>query len=341
MAVPVSSGHVKTETDSFVTSLAINLPGSPVAGQLYFIAVMHRGNQDAFNVPAGWELGPWGAGDATHTCMVIYKVATGSEGATQTVSKAGGTGVRWIAQAWKVIGKTFTLADVEFATAVTGTGDNPNPPSLTPSWTADTLFTTVLCHEEDTSAPTVPSGYSAAALDAINAGEGRVITSERSVTNHSGSENPGAWAFTAPGSSDAFMVATMAIRGDSPITPSPVTIPLAIAAPTITVHRLVSPNPVTVPLVIPTPSIITVHLAPDPVAVPLAVAAPTLSHVLTLSPSPVTVPMSVPAPVVVVDRIISPSPVTIPIVTAAPTITVQELTGNIRTWTPAWTSGWV
>ena len=81
------------------------------------------------------------------------------------------------------------------------------------------------------------------------------------------------------------------------LTPDPVTLPLAVAAPTVQLGALtLTPGPVVAPMTVPDPAVAhTLSLTPDPVASPVAAVDPAVQlGALTLTPDPVAVPMVVP-----------------------------------------------
>ena len=114
------------------------------------------------------------------------------------------------------------------------------------------------------------------------------------------------------------------------LTPSPVTVPSALPAPTVSLGAVtVTPTPLTLPTALPAPSLSlgAVTLAPSPVAMPAAIPAPTVSPgAVTLAPSPVTLPTVLPTPSVTTGIQVTPSPVAIPSALPAPTVVLGTVT---------------
>ena len=109
------------------------------------------------------------------------------------------------------------------------------------------------------------------------------------------------------------------------LTPSAVTVPLVIPAPTLALTLTLSPTPVAMPLAVPAPTLLlTKTITPDPVSLPLAIPAPTLAHSLTLTPDPVSITLVIPAPTLVFGRILTPSPVAIALAIPAPTLLLTK-----------------
>ena len=127
-----------------LTNYAVPLPSGIVSGDLLLMLIGNAANAArSTTTPSGWTSLYSVVGPSTlrrGTCY--YKVATGSEGSTQTVSANGSN--RWATIAYRISG--FQGAP-EAPTPATGLSSSPNPPSLTPSWgAAKTLWLAVSYH---------------------------------------------------------------------------------------------------------------------------------------------------------------------------------------------------
>jgi len=111
-------------------------------------------------------------------------------------------------------------------------------------------------------------------------------------------------------------------------TPSPVAVPVDIPAPTALLSTTVTPDPLTVPVAIPEPFLggTDLTVTPDPVAVPVAPVGPTLDFgEITYTPNPVAIPVVTVDPTVSLAYIAQPDPVAVPIVAPAPTLLHGEV----------------
>jgi hypothetical protein len=113
------------------------------------------------------------------------------------------------------------------------------------------------------------------------------------------------------------------------LTPSPVAVPLAVAAPTLARTLALAPSALAIPLalVAPTVALGTLTLTPAALAIPLATAAPTLAFgTSTRAPDPVAVPLALAAPTVALGALaLAPAAVPVPLATAAPTVTLGAI----------------
>lgn len=111
------------------------------------------------------------------------------------------------------------------------------------------------------------------------------------------------------------------------VTPSPVTIPLALPAPTVASTLTLIPDAVAVPFAPVVPTVVAGALTatPDPVAVPFATAAPTVvPGEATIAPDPVAVPFAPVTPSVVSSYLVTPDAVAVPLVIPDPAVTATR-----------------
>jgi hypothetical protein len=114
------------------------------------------------------------------------------------------------------------------------------------------------------------------------------------------------------------------------LTPTPVVLDLAVAAPTMALSLALTPTPVVADLAVPasTVSIIEdVFLTPTPVVLDLAVAAPTIGLSLALAPSPVNVNLGALGATAVPGALtLAPGPVPVDLGVPAPAISLGAVT---------------
>lgn len=114
------------------------------------------------------------------------------------------------------------------------------------------------------------------------------------------------------------------------LTPTPVVLDLALAAPTLSLSLALAPAAVPVDLGVlgATVDLVSdITLTPDPVLLDLAVPAPTLTQVLSLAPAPVALGTAVPASTVGVGALtLSPTPVPLGLAVPVPVLGLGALT---------------
>lgn len=209
MSFPTISGAVSSNsTSARISSLAVTLPSSIVAGNLLFIffACSTTAGTSTMTVPAGWTaLYNQAGGGNLRVCAGIYKVASGSEGSSVTVTWS--RAVTIAAVAFQVTGYTGTPVD---GTLATGSSTAPNPPSLTSGFGAvDTLWLGT-CHVSGGSVPSaVPANYSSVGTSTGNGPNPRSFLGVASRNLNASSEDPGAFTIT----SGQWGANTIAIQG--------------------------------------------------------------------------------------------------------------------------------
>lgn len=177
---------------------SITLPATINAGNTILI-VMGIANGAAITPPAGFtetlDVSPgtgWRLG-------VYKKTADGTEGGT-SVSFSNGSSGQCNYQAYSL---DSTDGTVETATYFTSFGAN-DPPSITPSWSGDSMYLAAIFGSGSGNPSAAPSGYSGYT-------EQETASSDSAIAykTGTGAENPG--AFTA--SSTAWACLTVAIKG--------------------------------------------------------------------------------------------------------------------------------
>lgn len=129
MAFPtVVSTNTSVQTPAG-TSHTVSLPGSIVAGNLLLI-FFATADIPTITTPANWNLlrNKQETAGATSQQSIFYKVATGSEGATVTITT--GTSFRSAHATYQISGYS---GNPEASAGASGISGNPDPDSLTPS----------------------------------------------------------------------------------------------------------------------------------------------------------------------------------------------------------------
>lgn len=196
----VSSSGMQSSGTTSPHSAAIPSPCN--SGNLIVILVAIP-SSTSISTPTGFTQVYEGSVLSGHRFAVFKKISDGTEGGTNASFTGGAT------RSHNAVYVLSSISgDVEISTATSGSG-SPNPPSITPTWTVDTLY---LAFGSDVSGITnpsaAPSGYSGySELEHIS------IDSEVAYKTGSGTEDPG--TFTA-GGSVAWMAATIAIKSATP-----------------------------------------------------------------------------------------------------------------------------
>lgn len=156
---PIVEG-TNTGSEPFGNSHNVPLPSGIQSGDLLLIIATLGSTLGAAttSAPAGWtELySSIGANPLRrHACY--FKTATGSEGATQSLSWSGAscicTSISYRISNWQGV--------PEDAATATGTSNSANPPSVTPSWgVAKTLWIVAIGAAGSAATATAPSNYS-------------------------------------------------------------------------------------------------------------------------------------------------------------------------------------
>lgn len=183
---------------------AINLPASISSGDLLIIVLAAYATAGAVSIttPSGWSVlfSVVGSGNLRRVAG-FYKVASGSEGATVSITFS--RNVSCAANSYRITGYTGTP---EAGTATTGSSTAPNPPSLSPSWgSGDILWLAVFGNVSPGGTITSPTNYSSG----FSVDEGKILIASAQRNLTASSEDPG--AFTT--SSANWAANTIAIQG--------------------------------------------------------------------------------------------------------------------------------
>jgi hypothetical protein len=200
---PTITGSIASASNSIASSRDFSLPSSIAAGELLLLCCA---SANPLNTPSGWSVL---AATSNNRCAVFQKTATGSEGATVTVSNASGTNTA-AAVSYRISG----WSDVEAATADSGVSleANPNPPSLTPSWgAAKTLWLTPMgCNRLSSfSISAYPSGYGDTLTEIGSSGLSHVRIGSASLASETASQDPGTYTVS---SNAVWGAVTVAVR---------------------------------------------------------------------------------------------------------------------------------
>ena len=195
-----------TSTDaSGDANIVVNLPASIASGDLLVIFVRSvAGAGHNLTTPSGWtQLFHVGGGTAA-VFAAYYKVASGSEGSTVTVT-ADQNIINSAHNSYRI---TVYNGTPEAATA-TGSSTTPDPPSLSPSWGADDTkwIAATGCGNAtaDLGAPTNYGGLLEALDSVFECG-----SANRDL--NAASEDPGTFSNAT---NTSWVAATVAIRGAS------------------------------------------------------------------------------------------------------------------------------
>ena len=135
MAFPQVEGTATSVEASATTSHTVSLPASIVSGEVLVVWFSVEHSSDS---TVAWP-GGWTELDETFNVefegAVAYRIATGSEGSTITVTTGQSQKSGHIA--YRISGNTSNAPEIDVSNAFA----NPDPPSNTPSWGAkDTLW---------------------------------------------------------------------------------------------------------------------------------------------------------------------------------------------------------
>lgn len=190
------------------TSHTVDLPSGIESGDL-LLMLFGAQAEVVITWPGGWtELDQHQNGDVTEGAGgAAYRVATGSEGSTATVTTNAITDSAH---------HTFRITDYtgvpEISTVAYGTSSSPNPSSLTPSWgTSLTLWFTFFGgdHASPASVSSYPSSYGDGQATLSRDGYAWIASARRELA--SSSENPG--SFTLSAVADGWHVWTISVQG--------------------------------------------------------------------------------------------------------------------------------
>lgn len=191
MAFPTIAATNTSVNSPATTSHTVNLPASISANDL-LIVVFGVANMPTITTPSGWTLlrnvveRP-GISE-THQFSIFYKVASGSEGATLTITT--GTSNRSAHVSYRITTATYTGSPEASTGTSAGTGD-ANPDSLTPSGGAKDYLWLAVGGLRSQTFSGVPTSYSTL-VTAATSSQIAVGTGNRQL--NATSEDPGTFS---------------------------------------------------------------------------------------------------------------------------------------------------
>lgn len=206
MASPVDAARATTNITSSAGTHVINLPGSIAAGDLLVMYLRSASTLVLTTPPTDWvKLIDADNSDASDdTTWILYKWATGSEGATVSVVYDAGS-ARGCAICWRITGaENPSTQPPETSTVAVGTttANTANPTTVTPTGgSKDYLFLAVASQDGEAGAYTAsPTNYST--ISAANSGTFQGTTTNVQMGGGSrqltaASEDPGAFTHAA------------------------------------------------------------------------------------------------------------------------------------------------
>ena len=140
------------------TSHAVLLPSGIQNGDLLVILMATVTTSPGTTSATGWTFFAADANGTASFLQIGYKHATGTEGASVTVTTTGSMRGAWLS--YRISSPDQGVAPAR-ATAATGSSTNTAPPSLTSGWGAwDTLWLAVCSHASATVPSAAPAGFS-------------------------------------------------------------------------------------------------------------------------------------------------------------------------------------
>lgn len=193
MAFPIVAS-TNTSNQTAGTTHTVNLPASISAGNLLIVFFVNE-DDTTVTTPAGWSLlkAMLETGAATNKMSIFYKVASGSEGATLSVTTSSSRVSSHIS--YRITGYANTP---QVSTGATSTTGNPDPDSLTPSGGAKDYLWIAACSTRFGSGAisSYPTSYSGSNLNSRITGAlggSNVAVGTRDL--NASSENPGSFNF--------------------------------------------------------------------------------------------------------------------------------------------------
>ncbi len=198
-SVAATSSGVKANATT--NTINCTLPSGIAAGDVLMLFVCSNGT--TASTPAGWALltnFPVQQG-ASNYLYCFWKVATGSEGATVTVSQSINSSANWVSYRF-----TGAAASGHVGTVATGSSGAADPPLCSPGSTQDWLWVEVGGGTGNITA--LSTGYTGLVSSGYNSYSGTYLVTGSKSTTGTSSEDPG--PFT--GGNAAWGAATVAIK---------------------------------------------------------------------------------------------------------------------------------
>lgn len=188
-APTIATTNTGVDTTS-ATTVSVNMPASVATGDLLMVF------SGMLSTVTGITMTGWTCTTEAPASVVVlgwcYRVADGTEGATQTVTWTTSSRARFIAI--RITGQTSNTPESTAAACGTSSGTPDGGSSMAPSWTntAATLYLSVigLSANASISVSTVPSGYSTGVINAPGTAAAVALAYKQAT---SVSDDPGTW----------------------------------------------------------------------------------------------------------------------------------------------------
>lgn len=283
----VAAGTAATGSNA---NLSPGAPAGSLVGDLYVAFLTARTTTGAFSTPASWSLHasfPHVHASSQPVKMYVFTIPVTSNGqAVPTFTYSGATGESVVGQVacfrgvdttapWAQIGGFFDSINTQNIGSISGiTGIAAGNAVLVLGSKADDWTSVATLTADTDSYVEIGEPDETTGNDAGEVWDYLILTAPRTLAART-------FAVTGGGSnySCAVYLELAQLGGTRFITPSPVTLPLAIPAPTRLAGAITkTPSPVAIPLVLATPTVTQAAgpRTPSPVAVPFVVPAPTI-----------------------------------------------------------------
>lgn len=206
---PLAIAAYNTSTSGSGTSHSVSLPAGIAANDILLLFFSKDGTNNNVTTPSGWSLlfTDSQSGGSGRRSYGFWKVATGSEGSTVSVTSSGN--IIAAHSTMRIEGAdTSSAPEASTFSSASSAITNPDPPSLTPSWGAlkSVWIAFVGVAGGSTSQSGQPSGYGNPQTS--DAGNPVLFTADKVATV--ASDDPGTFTIT-PGRS--YVSATVAVKG--------------------------------------------------------------------------------------------------------------------------------
>lgn len=210
MAFPQVGEITVTQFGVDATAHLVNMPAAVDAGDLLICLFSNDNSARYPATPAGWTL-LWSGTTGSTSFSAFAKDADGTEDGT-TVDFVTSSSEMAVAHVYRITAASWlgTLGtDVVVGTPATGTNVNPNPPSVTPGWTDDTLWIACFGGNNDNTVSAFPTNYTNTTSHNSGGGTGGCTLGSCRRELNAGSDDPGFFTFSE---STGWVANTIAIR---------------------------------------------------------------------------------------------------------------------------------
>jgi hypothetical protein len=210
-STPVVESITSYKNTSSASTHAVTMPAIVSAGDLLLAICSSR------NAAGTWSASGWSILQTLTGAGVLYKTAAGTEGGTTETFSLSGSG-RVQVTIRRISGWHGTTPPELQSTNSTTSTNNPNPPSLAPSWgSANTLWIAFFCAINGKIINTThvtgwPTNYSDGRTinSHGNGTEGVNVSASRGLA--ASSDDPGAFTLTTEATGNFYLVGTIAVR---------------------------------------------------------------------------------------------------------------------------------